>query len=310
MTDKPAAPEWKQLELLVAEIQKQLAPGATVTHNAKLHGMQSETTRQIDVLVEQSVGQYPLRIVLDCKDTAAPVDVKGVEEFDGLVKDVGAHKGAMVCPKGFTASARKRARKLQIDIYSPADTDPHKWQVRLALPVVIDFRATAIAFGLRSSTPHPLIVRDAIWELPAFSEADQPLGTFYDIAVKRWNDGEYPHEPGEHEDIPLLPSKVKIDNGHGMLIPVELYVSLHVTSQRYFGFLPIDQCRGLKDEQTGLVITNAFKFRLVNPARVQSQWQKLSATEEPPRPVMMTVIGLHSWGPKADLRPPKRGPES
>src|SRR4051812_11704960 len=89
-------PEWKQLELLVAAIHRQLAPDATVTHNAKLPGLLSETTRQVDVLVEQKIGQYSMRIAIDCKDYGVPVDVKGVEEFDGLVKDIGAQVASSI----------------------------------------------------------------------------------------------------------------------------------------------------------------------------------------------------------------------
>ena len=33
---------------------------------------------------------------MDCKDYSDPVDVKGVEEFIGLLQDVGANKGGMV----------------------------------------------------------------------------------------------------------------------------------------------------------------------------------------------------------------------
>lgn len=73
-------PEWLQLETLIADIQQQLAPGAKVTHNATLPGYDSETNRQIDVLVEQSIGQFSMSIVIDCKDYKKPVDVKGVED--------------------------------------------------------------------------------------------------------------------------------------------------------------------------------------------------------------------------------------
>ena len=140
-------PDWQKLELLVASIQQQLAPGAKVTHNAKGEGRLSETSRQIDVLVEQFVGQYQIRIALDCKDYNTPVDVKAVEEFHGLMVDIGAHRGALVCPAGFTKSAKKRAKKLEVELFSPADTDPHKWQVSLALPAICDFRATRIEIG-------------------------------------------------------------------------------------------------------------------------------------------------------------------
>lgn len=47
--------------------------------------------------------------------------MKGVEEFEGLLRDVGAQKGVLVCPKGFTDTAKKRAEGLQIDLYSPVE---------------------------------------------------------------------------------------------------------------------------------------------------------------------------------------------
>lgn len=118
--------DFKDLEMLVAKIQKQLAPTATVTHNAKMKGRHTGVMRQIDVLVEQNVGQYQMRIVLDAKDYKTPVDVKGVEEFHGVVDDVGAQKGVLVCPAGFSDAAKARAKGFQIDLYSPVDIDPHK----------------------------------------------------------------------------------------------------------------------------------------------------------------------------------------
>jgi hypothetical protein len=123
------AKNYRELEILVAKIQKQLAPDAEVLHNVKLDGRLSRTRRQIDVLGRQRIGQYEMAIVLECKDSARPIDVKGVEEFSGLVKDVGAQKGVLVCPTGFTAAAKTRASNLQIELYSPVDTDPHKWRV-------------------------------------------------------------------------------------------------------------------------------------------------------------------------------------
>ena len=292
-------PDWQKLELLVASIQQQLAPGAKVTHNAKVEGKLSETTRQIDVLVEQSVGQYQMRIALDCKDYRTPVDVKAVEEFHGLMIDIGAHKGALVCPAGFTKSAKKRARKLEIDLFSPADTDPHKWQVSLALPAICDFRATRIGFGIASSAPMPLRLPERFYELSVHDADGNNLGRIFDLASDRWDKGEYPTEPGEHEKVPLLATGVTtIDNGYGHQIPVELTVALLVTRQRYFGHIPITELHGLRDEQTGAVITNAFRLKLLDPVQVQNQWLKLSENEEPPSPVSLEVVGLHSWGPK------------
>ena len=294
-----APPEWQQLELLVASIQMQLAPGATVTHNAKVEGRQSETTRQIDVLVEQHVGQYPIRIALDCKDYKTPVDVKAVEEFHGLLVDIGAHKGALVCPSGFTKSAKKRAKKLDVELFSPADTDPHKWQVSLALPTVCDFRATRIAFGISTSAPMPMLLPERFFELGVRGPDGADLGSIYNVATSRWEQSEYPVEPGAHERVPLLPfSGTTVDNGYGAQIPVDLTVSLLVSRQRYFGHLPITELHGLRDEQTGAVITNAFRFNLLDPVEIQNKWSKLAEDEPPPTPAVLEVIGLHCWGAK------------
>lgn len=153
----------------MAKIQAQLAPQAEVVHDAKLDGRLSGRSRQVDVLVRQKIGQYEMRIVLDCKDYARPVDVKGVEEFHGLIMDVGANKGALVCPKGFTAAAKTRATGLQVDLYSPFDTDPHKWQVRVTAPTICDFRSAAISFGLSSSAPKPFRLLDNFFRTRSLS---------------------------------------------------------------------------------------------------------------------------------------------
>ena len=99
-----------ELEILVAKIQKQLAPKAEVLHDVRLDGRLSGTKRQIDVLVRENIGQYEIKIIIDCKDYNTPVDVKGVEEFDGLLRDVGAQKGVLVCPKALVKPLRGELR--------------------------------------------------------------------------------------------------------------------------------------------------------------------------------------------------------
>ena len=288
------SPEWKQLEMLVAEIQRQLSPGAKVTHNAKLSGQDSETMRQIDVLVEQSVGQFHMVIVIDCKDYGIPVDVNGVGEFLALVKDVQAHQGSMVSAKGFTTSAKKMARRNNIALYSPVDTAPHKWQTRVALPVLCEFRSASLSFGISVTAPFPFRLQQDFWSsLMVFDRHGNELGTCEEIALDRWNKGEYPTEVGMHEGVPIFPvSSVCVDNGYGMQLDVELTVSLAIKGRRYFGYLPLQEVRGLRDEQAGAVHTNAFTTGVLNAVDVENQWQRLAADEQPPRPVTLTIMGL------------------
>lgn len=292
-----AEKDWRQLEILVAQIQKELAPGAIVEHNVKLKGHVTGEMRQIDVLVKQNIGQYEMLVAIDCKDYKSPVDVKGVEEFRGLITDIGAHKGALVCPKGFTRTAKKRAKGFHIDLYSPVDTDPHKWQVKPTLPMVCDFRSVGIAFGISVSAPVPFSLPNEFFrDVQVFDSNGHLLGTSLEVAFARWNNGDYPTEPGEHNDIPIFASpETLVDNGYGQRIPVTLTASLLVKQRLYFGYLPIQKIRGLRDEHTGKVVTNAFTTGNLNSDEVENKWIKLKPGEEPPvRPVMM-VVGLDCY---------------
>ena len=290
-------PEWQQLELLIAEIQKDLAPGATVTHNAALWGHDSETNRQIDVLVEQQIGQFPMRIIFDCKDYKVPVDVKGVDGFISMVRDVRAHQGCLVSAKGFTASAKKAAKKAGISLYSPVDTAPHKWQVRgLALPVLCEFRGAKLGFGIQFTGPFPFTMQNGFFSDMMVRDAEgKELGTCFETAITRWNNGDYPTEVGEHEGVPIFPGPTYVDNGHGMQVPVTLTVGLLVEGRRYFGMLGIAELRGLRDEHTGAVHTNAFKTEVLSSDQVESSWQRLKDGEEPPKPVAAVITGLDCW---------------
>ncbi len=290
-------PDWKALEILVAKIQQELSPDAQVSHNVKVEGRETGELRQIDVLVRQKIGQYEMMIAIDCKDYKVPVDVKGVEQFHGLLEDVGAHKGALVCPKGFSHTAKKRAKRYNIDLYSPVDTDPHKWQVKPALPMICDFRSAGLALGIRCSEPMPFQMEGDFFNVAKVYDGNGiELGTTLHTTLRRWNSGEFPTEPGEHNDVLVFgDGETLVDNGYGQRIRVTLTVSLHVKQRLYFGYLPITKMRGLRDEQTGLVVTNAFTTGVLNANQVESGWKKLDGREQPPVKPVLTVWGLDCW---------------
>lgn len=295
MDEKLSEPDYKALEILVTKIQQQLAPDATVEHNVKLPGRHSKRDRQIDVLVRQQIGQYQMMIVLDCKDYAEPVDVKGVEEFHGLVDDVGAHKGALVSPKGFTKAAKERAAGMQIDLFSPVDTDPHKWQVKVAVPMICDFREAMVSFQVRFSAPLPCrMPADFFHSVICYDPGTkEELGNVADTALLRWEEGRYPSDPGEHRDLPIFPTKtVLADNGYGMLAPFELTVSLHVESRLYFGYMPVSEISGFRDELSGKIFANAFTIGILDPNTVEEKWKRIAVPEEAPVPVAMRLTGL------------------
>ena len=278
------------LEILVAKIQKQLAPDSEVLHDVKLDGFDSQTKRQIDVLVRQQVGQYKIQIVIDCKDHKKPIDVKGVGEFYTLMTDVRAQKGVLVCPTGFSAAAKTLAKTKQIDLYSPVDTDPHKWRVKVTVPALCDYRTAAIGFGVRMSSPYPFMMPEGFFFESIFFDLEgNELGTAFAGATGKWNDGRFPKELGDHENLPVFDSlEVKTDNGYGTIVPVELSVSLRVDRDLYFGQFPIAQISGFKDEVSGGVMTNAFSVHILSPEEVEKNWQRIGTESDAPiRPVIL-----------------------
>jgi hypothetical protein len=290
-----------ELEILVAKIQKQLAPKAEVLHDVKLDGRLSQTKRQIDVLVREKIGQYEIQIIIECKDYKKPVDVKGVEEFAGLFRDVGAQKGVLVCPRGFTAAAKTRAEGLQIDLYSPVDTDAHKWQARVTIPALCDFRTAAMSFGFSTSVPAPFrLINDFYSGSMIFDAEGRELGTVVDNAMKKWNEGLFPTEVGMHDGLPVFETfRVFMDNGYDpplrMRIWADISVSLIVERQLYFGQLPVPRMSGFVDQLSGKVITNAFTVGLLDPDEVEQSWLKISAETEAPIKPVIVLAGLVGW---------------
>ena len=96
--------ESQQLEILVAKIQKHLLHHLPSKRMSGCPGAIAGRKRQI-TSVRDRVGQYDILIVMDCKDYKVPVDVKQVEEFAGLLGDVGAQRGSIGLP---TEASRKQ----------------------------------------------------------------------------------------------------------------------------------------------------------------------------------------------------------
>lgn len=305
-----------ELELLVQKIQQQLAPKAEVLHDVKMPGRHTGSNRQIDVLVREKIGQYDINIIIDCKDYKHPVDVKGVEEFAGLLDDVGAQKGVLVCPTGFTANAKKRAEGLQIDLYSPVDTDPHKWQANPTMPALCDFRLAGISFGVSTSAPLPFMLKSGFFnDNIVFDDQGHELGTSYSKIIERWNNGEFIDAVGVSGPIPIFGDvSVQTDNGYGQLCPVDLYVHLEVRQQLFSGQIPVRQMSGFRDELTGHIITNAFSVGLLDPEEIERDWTPVETEDGlDPKPVIK-LVGIVLWDANAGVeidffRPPPMAEE-
>jgi len=111
---------WQKYESEVYNLLQMYVPSGSIRKNVKLIGKLSKSSRQIDVLMEDSLYTEKIQIVVECKRYSRKVHVKDVESFIGLVKDVGADKGLMLTNKGYTEGAINRAvneeMELELDV--------------------------------------------------------------------------------------------------------------------------------------------------------------------------------------------------
>lgn len=127
---------WQAYERLVSLLMsdKYNDDQFTVIPNAKITGLISGVKRQIDVLVEYRYSDdLSRRIAIDAKLRKSPLDIKELEQFEGLLKDIEASKGYLICPNGATKAAYVRSQDL-IDIEileNPDELDLSAWDICL-----------------------------------------------------------------------------------------------------------------------------------------------------------------------------------
>ncbi len=130
--------DWERYERLVARlISDQLSTAYCVTPNAPVEGKISGRARQIDVLIDsRHTTDNRTRVIIDAKMRTRRVDVTHVEAFLGLMADVGATHGYLICPHGYTPAAERRAQDAVSIRLLPLDRldnfDPSTWPRCLA----------------------------------------------------------------------------------------------------------------------------------------------------------------------------------
>ncbi len=104
--------KWREYERLLALLTlEEFDDNYTVIPNARITGFISQRKRQLDILVDYRFDtNLDRRIIFDAKLRNKPIDIKQVEAFEGLMKDVKAQRGYLVCSNGYTKSALKRAQ--------------------------------------------------------------------------------------------------------------------------------------------------------------------------------------------------------
>ena len=99
------------LEALVATLHKVSGVEVRCKAQVTVLGLNATDTREIDVLLEGTLADYPVRISIECKNWRKPVGVEIIDSFYGKLQQVGIPlcHGIVVSACGYTAPAKRRA---------------------------------------------------------------------------------------------------------------------------------------------------------------------------------------------------------
>lgn len=129
--------DWRDYEQNVFEECQRIFRDSDIVKNVYIKGIYTNRKRQIDVLIKNTpIDGVLVDIAIDAKRYAIKVDVKAVESFIGMLKDVGAGKGIIVSEQGFTKAAINRAHlgenNIEVDILNLKGLQ--QFQATMAIP--------------------------------------------------------------------------------------------------------------------------------------------------------------------------------
>jgi hypothetical protein len=181
-------PSWKSFEALIERLEKAFHPNATIVKNDHLPGHDSGRSREIDVSIRYKLGATCLLIVVDCKKRTRKIDLPEVHAFHGLMTDVRANAGSMVCEKGFSKSAKRLAAQHNIELFTFQDTQHPNWQLKARIPVCVEqWVLTPIALNVKfaDGSIHPIADEKEVEVTDIHTGGKSLCG---DLAAKLWND--------------------------------------------------------------------------------------------------------------------------
>jgi hypothetical protein len=119
-------PKWKKFEKIIADIQRQLTPNATVIHNYKIAGKRGRK-RQIDVYIEQKFGFVSVVTIVECKNRKRPITIDEIEAFPIKMKDVNANAGIVISTSGFSDGVADFAKEYNFKLMEYRKADETDW---------------------------------------------------------------------------------------------------------------------------------------------------------------------------------------
>jgi len=151
------------------------------------------TWRQVDARSIDDLGlSY---VVYECKDESSPIGIKASEQAEGIMKDIGAKKAAVVGNNRFTADLIKRCKAHNIELLQIIDTKEKR------LRTTVKFK-TLTTFYWISQYKYRGVFCDGEFEiniLPTDIKDTNSNKTIHEMVTELWNSRTLSSQPGINE---------------------------------------------------------------------------------------------------------------
>jgi len=267
MSNKVKNIDWKDYEDLIFTIYQELEPIADVRKNDFILGIKSGTKRQIDISVRTRIATHELLMIIQAKHHKRRADVKVIDEFEAVIKDMQASKGILICSSGFTKQAKVCADKTKIALCTAHDASNINWQTEIQIPVI----KKSIKVGLKFQHHYVPVGDISIDHLKVpFPDAA------FNIFMQKWERDEITKEPGTH----YLQLDRESINLHKDLMPLKTGITYTISVRHHFKFfIPVDY-RGLKDYLTENFTPSFMDFNESIPFMNDGTWKYLGNPQD------------------------------
>ncbi len=117
-----------EFQRLIYLVHRELHDRATVTESAMLADRLGGPAQEVDVLIEEPIGQIHMLIGVECRDRGRPATVEWVQQMRGKHQHR-TDKLVLVSRSGFTGTAVDEARRHGIETMSLAEAREADWNV-------------------------------------------------------------------------------------------------------------------------------------------------------------------------------------
>lgn len=261
--------DWQSYEELIFQIYRELDPVADVKINDQILGLETQTTRQIDVSIRSNIAGHEILMIVQAKNHKKPADIKIVGEFDSVIRDVRASKGILICSAGFTRTAKEYAKRLKIDLYTAHDASKVNWQTEIQIPVIK--KSITIEVKIQH---HYAVMKPGSTDhmnIPFPEEA-------FNIFMDKWQNDEIPKDEGSHY-LELEREAIQLNEN---LFPLKNGVAYNVKTRHHFKFFVPNDYRGLRDYITEKFKPTFMTFSEPIPFMNDGTWKYLEKPNDVP----------------------------